>query len=287
MTDTTHGLSREIEKHTQSLTDPAGKNVRTITEEDARWIAESRPCKLGTVYESALENEVWPLRYIRNRRTITAAEQTVLGRSHVAVIGAGGLGGYVIELLARIGIGHIAVIDRDRFDESNLNRQLLANIETIGEKKAHAAARRVASVNPAVTVYAHAVELTSENAGDIIGESRLAVDALDNLETRLVLCRYCRRLGIPMVHGAISGFEGRMMGIDPEGPDASSLFDAAGQTAETLMGTPPVAPAIIGSFQAMEAVKILLNRGRLFWGRMLYADLENGRIDEFAFSPSE
>ncbi len=282
-------LADAIRKRAGSVTDAAGKTVRTISISDAKSAAsegKAQDIPIGDVYCRALEEEIWPLCYIRNRGSISSQEQLRLAQSRVTIVGAGGLGGYVIELLARIGIGFLAVIDSDGFDESNLNRQLLSDLDAIGRNKADRAKQRVKAVNPAVSVAAHAVRMTEENALTLLEGCHAAVDGLDNLESRRLLHSTCRLLHIPMIHGTISGFEGRLMTLFPEDPPREDLFDADGEaTAESILGTPPLAPAVIGSLQAMEVIKVLLGRGQPFQGKMLWADLENGLLEPFSFSP--
>ncbi len=277
-------LENSIDVSVKTITDPAGKDASVIFEADAIAISKTHQCMLKDVYALAMGKNIWPMRYIRNRGSIGINEQIKLARSRIAVIGAGGLGGYAIELLARIGIGGLTIVDCGRFDESNLNRQLLSNTAAVGNEKATMAAQRVAGVNPAVDVTAHAVSLAKDNAESLVYGCDLTIDALDNMETRRILYDVCRRHNIPLVHGAISGFEGRIMGIFPDDPYIRALFDSDAQPgAETVLGTPAIVPAVIASLQVMEALKILLSRGRGFRKKMLYADLENGHFDEFTF----
>ena len=287
--DSRSGLTDTIRKRAVRVTDAAGNVVQAIAIADAKSAASegnAGDVPIGDVYCRALEEEIWPLCYIRNRGSISSREQLRLAQSRVAIVGAGGLGGYVIELLARVGIGFLAVIDSDGFDESNLNRQLLSDLSTMGRNKADMAKQRIEAINPAVSVSAHAVRMTDENATALLEGCHAAVDCLDNLESRSLLYNTCRLLHIPMIHGTISGFEGRLMTLLPEDPLREDLFDAGGgATAESVMGTPPIAPAVIGSLQAMEVIKVLLGRGRPFQGRMLWADLENGVLEPFSFSP--
>lgn len=277
-------LENSIDASAKTITDPAGRNASVIYESDAIRIAAFHERSRKAVYLAALAKNIWPVRYIRNRDTISIDGQKKLSQSRVAIIGAGGLGGYVIELLARTGIGRITVVDGGCFDESNLNRQLLADTTVIGRNKASVAAERIDRINPAVAVDLHAVYLDGGNAEGLLGGCDLVVDALDNMETRRVLKKTCCALNIPLVHGAVSGFEGRIMGLFPDDPDIGALFEnGEGPAAEALMGTPAVAPAVIASLQAMEALKILLGRGRQFRKTMLYADLENGSFQDFTF----
>ncbi len=284
MNEINDSLESTIKKSATTITDTGGKTISVIVESKAADLAGRHDCSLGRVYLTAMAKSIWPLRYIRNRESLAIDDQIQLAQSRVAVIGAGGLGGYVLLLLARTGIGHLTIIDGDRFEESNLNRQILADTSAIGREKAPAAADKIAMINPAVTVEPHAVRITKDNAADLIGDCHIIIDALDNMETRRVVHNTCRNRNIPLVHGAISGFEGRLMSIFPEDPPVNALFEGSETpAAEAILGTSAIAPAVIGSLQAMETIKIILKRGRVFRNQMLYADLENGRFNEFTF----
>ena len=149
-----------------------------------------------------------PQRYLRNAGTIGVAGQLRLLRAKVAVIGAGGLGGHVIELLARQGVGCLLVMDGDCFTRHNLNRQILATEENLGQNKAVAAAARVAAINPDVEVIAVPELLTSTNGSRWLAGSDVIVDALDSLNSRRILFQAAQTLAIPVVHGASFDFFG-------------------------------------------------------------------------------
>ena len=238
------------------------------------------------IYTEALRLGVYPCRYLRNRDLLSAAEQLRLAEAQVAVAGAGGLGGQVIILLARLGVGRLIVADSDRFDETNLNRQALSNQQTLKRFKTEVAAESVASINPGVKVIPRQVKLEASGIDEILAGAEVVVDALDNVPDRLILEAACQRLGIPMVHGAIAGFEGRMMTIFPGDLGLKVLYGSGElldkkESPEAILGTPAVTAAWMGTLQAMEVLKVLLKRGRLFRGTMAYFDLENGRFEEF------
>ena len=153
---------------------------------------------LAQVEEAALAAGILPARYQRNRRTISTENQLLLFRSRVAVLGCGGLGGYVVEELARLGVGHIVAIDPDVFEEHNLNRQLLSSIAWLGRPKAQAAFERVAEINPAVTVTAKQVAYAHENGIEPLQGAQVVVDALDSIPTRMALCQTCLELKVPL-----------------------------------------------------------------------------------------
>jgi molybdopterin/thiamine biosynthesis adenylyltransferase len=160
--------------------------------------------------------------------------------------------------------------------------------ETLGEPKARAAAEAVASINPGVQVIPHPVRIDAGVIEGILAGSDVVVDGLDNVPDRLLLQEAANRLGIPMVHGALAGFEGRIMTVLPGDAGVKQLYGEAASGAdpdrpEAVLGVPAVTAALIGTFQAMEVLKILLGRGSLFRNAMAYMDLENGRLEEFRF----
>lgn len=145
-------------------------------------------------------------RYFRNVPALSEAECQCLRGKKVLVVGCGGLGGYIIEMLARIGVGTIRAVDGDRFEVTNLNRQLLSTPSVLGIPKAETAAARIAQVNPDVISEAHCVYLDQSNADELISGCDLVMDALDNIESRRLLAERCEMLGVPLVFGAISGW---------------------------------------------------------------------------------
>lgn len=287
-----NGLKNDISRSSGIYRDPAGREIRVISEADGMRLAAHHKITPRQVHLSAMHENIWPLRYVRNRESLSPADQMKLLQARVATIGAGGLGGYVLQLLARIGIGTLVAADPDCFEESNLNRQALARTETLGRRKTEIVAEELARINPGVDCIVHPVRITAEYIDGILQECDVAVDALDNPSDRQILQASCARLHIPIVHGALAGFEGRVMTILPEDAGLGVLQPPPenGETetfAESLMGTPAIAPAFIASMQAMEVIKIVIGRGRLFRRRMFYADLENGRFDEFMMAQNE
>ncbi|MFP3981009.1 MAG: HesA/MoeB/ThiF family protein [Desulfobacterales bacterium] len=282
-------LTAMIANRAQTAADPAQRSLRVIGESGAQEICRQSGKNLGEIYAAALQSNIWPMRYLRNNSILSARDQLKLAQSCVAVIGAGGLGGHVITILARMGIGKLCVADPDTFEASNLNRQVLAAAETLGTNKAAAAKNMLAAVNPAVTVRSFPRRLDKDNAAQILAGANTAVDALDSVSDRLVLARACRTAGIPLVHAAIAGFEGQIMTIYPQDPGLERIYGETQEafepaaSPEAVMGVPGVTPAVLASLQAMETIKILLGRGRSLRNRMLYVDLENAGFQEFSF----
>jgi molybdopterin-synthase adenylyltransferase len=282
------GTEERIRERSKRITDPAGREMDILEDNSACEMAWQLGLGLHEIYSEALRLGIYPYRYIRNVDILSAPEQLRLAESRVAVVGAGGLGGQVILLLARVGVGTLVVADCDLFDETNLNRQALCVKETLGEPKARAAAQAVAEINPGIRVIAHQMRLTADVIDGVLAGCDVVVDGLDNAPDRLVLQEAAGRLGIPMVHGALAGFEGRVMTVVPGDAGVKQLYGEAASGAdpdrpEALLGVPAVTAALIGTLQAMEVLKILLKRGSVFRNVMAYCDLENGRIELFRF----
>ena len=271
------------------ISGPAGGVVSVLNQKDAARLSNKFNIRLNDLYIEAMDQGVWPLCYVRNQSTFSLSDQRFLAKSTIAVIGAGGLGGHVISLLARMGIGSLIIVDPDAFDETNLNRQPFATMETLGIPKARAVKKHLESINPAVAVIPHELKLTNSNFNEILTGADIVVDCLDSISDRLVLQDAAQKLNIPLVHGALAGFEGQIMTIYPEDPGLKTIYAApasleAGQPSpESILGVPAITPSMIGSFQAMEVVKILLKRGRVMRKKMVYLDLDYFSLDEFSF----
>lgn len=222
-----------------------------------------------------LEAGLLPARYQRNRQGISTAQQLKLHRARVAVIGCGGLGGYVIEELARLGVGTLVAVDPDVFEEHNLNRQLLSTPEQLGKGKAGMAAARVAQINPAVCVLAQDVAFGPANAAQLLHGCDLAVDALDSIRVRLELAESCELLEIPMVHGAIAGWYGQVFTQFPGEKHLQRIYahGVDGKGAEKTLGNPSFTPALVASLEVAEVCKILIGAGEPLRGRKLIIDL--------------
>lgn len=238
---------------------------------------------LGAVEEAALCAGILPSRYQRNRSTLSVSDQLVLRRSRVAVIGCGGLGGYIVEQLARVGVGEIVAVDPDRFEEHNLNRQLLSTTENLGALKAEAAVKRAAAVNPAVTVFPVTEAFDQKNGYGILSGCSLALDALDNIKGRLELASVCSDMSIPLVHGAICGWYGQ---VATQMPGHNTLEKVYGNSQgnkglETRMGNPAFTPAVVASIQVAEAVKVLLKKDGILAGRVLHINLLDMDVETF------
>lgn len=213
-------------------------------------------------------------RYDRNMMTLTPEENEGLKHKRVCVVGCGGLGGYIIEMLGRLGVGHITAIDGDVFEDSNLNRQLLSTEEVIGKSKALQASYRMKSVNSEIEVTPIVAFVTGENVEDIIKGHDVVVDALDNIDTRLILETACEEADIPLVHGAIAGWYAQITTVFPGDRSLSRLYGKQrGKGIEKELGNPSFTPALAASIEVSEVVKLLIGRGEVLRKRMLFANV--------------
>jgi molybdopterin/thiamine biosynthesis adenylyltransferase len=257
--------------------------IRIIHLAQVRELAVAFGCPIREVELAALEAGVVPWRYLRNLGTVGMEGQARLLRAAVAVVGLGGLGGYVAEALARMGVGRLILIDGDVFEEHNLNRQVLSTEGRLGDSKAQTAKQHIAEINGAVEVTAQATVLTRENLPTLLAGADVIVDGLDRLPTRLMLQEGAQALGIPLVHGSIAGFLGQVMTIFPGDPGLRGLYGEADglpeRGLEAQLGTPAATPMAVAAWEAQEAVKVLLGRGKLLRNRLLVMDMESGTVE--------
>lgn len=226
---------------------------------------------------------LWPESLIRNRGALKDEEQQRLINAHVAVCGCGGLGGQVIESLARIGIGHLTIIDPDNFSPSNLNRQLGALRETMGKSKTDILAARIRQIHPHCKVNAYAEDFRTTEP---LADTEVVVDCLDSVDARLELAAVCAGKNIAMVHGAVNGWYGQV-GVQLPGKDL--LAKLYGKRAKTP-SPPPVlsfTPALVASLQAAETVKLLLGIPSRLSRGWLNIDLRYGDFDFCEFIEQE
>lgn len=208
---------------------------------------------------------------------VGVAGQAKLLASKVLLLGAGGLGSAAALYLAAAGVGTIGIVDMDEVDASNLQRQILHNIDRIGDRKVDSAKKTLTMLNPDVNVVTYDTRLEASNILDIISGYDVIVDGADNFPSRYVLNDASVKLGIPVVHGSIFRFEGMVTVFDPKnGPTYRDMVpqpppaELAPSCAEA--GVLGVLPGIVGSIQALETIKLLLAIGESLVGRILSID---------------
>ena len=231
----------------------------------------------------ALEHGVVPERYVRNMKTFSPQDQVALLKAQVSVVGLGGLGGTVVEILSRLGIGTLNVIDGDTFEESNLNRQFLSTPRMMAKSKADAAERRIKEINPSITVKQHSQFLDQDNGLDLLGRPEVIVDCLDNLKTRFILERLCRQIGSPLVSAAVAGSSGHVTTIYPQDQGLKLIYGDPAKTpahgAEASLGTVPYSVTFLAALECAEIVKIIQHKGSLLRNKLLVADLNDAVFD--------
>jgi molybdopterin/thiamine biosynthesis adenylyltransferase len=223
--------------------------------------AEALACSLGHM----------PARYRYNEGTLGCLGQQCLLEATAMVVGLGGLGGYVLEQLARCGLGRLIAVDRDRFEVTNLNRQLLADHVSIGRPKVQAAGERVAAINPGVECIGHEMRVEDLPEGAYDGVE-LIFDCLDQVPSRLHLEEAGTRLNIPIVHGAIGGWYGQVALVAPASGVLTALYGTKEAGIEKNLGNPTFTPAVTASLMVSEGVKVLLGKP-LRQGGVLFVDL--------------
>ncbi len=239
-----------------------------------RWKDEGREWTMPRTLDPAQRN-----RYHRHLLLPEVGEegQLELLAAKVLLLGAGGLGSPAALYLAAAGVGTIGIVDMDVVDESNLQRQLLHNIERVGMRKVDSARETLRLLNPDVDVRTHDVRLAADNVVDLLGQYDLVIDGADNFPSRYLLNDASLKTGTPVVHGSIFRFEGQATVFVPyEGPCYRCMIpeppppDLAPSCAEA--GVLGVLPGIIGSIQALEAMKLILGVGDSLAGRLLAYD---------------
>ena len=209
-------------------------------------------------------------RFSANIPAITAEEQALLRKKHVLVAGCGGIGNYVIEYLARAGVGRITAVDSDVFEESNLNRQLYATAATLGKNKVTAAAERVREIAPGTAFDFWLSRLRGSTAPSALRGKDLVLDALDSIEDRLMLEEACGEAGLCLVHGAVAGWLAQAMTVSPGSGSLRTFYEnnAAPATHAVLS----FAPALCAAVQAAEALKLLCGRAPSLEDKLLCFD---------------
>ena len=215
-------------------------------------------------------------RYARNIPSLTKAECEILKNKRVLVVGCGGLGGHIIDQLARIGVGFLRVVDGDVFEASNLNRQLLSSVPLLGVSKAKAAADHIARVNPDITIDAAETFLTNNNVSELLESCDIVMDALDNIPSRKILAAACKKANIPYIYGAIQGWVAQAAISMPEDHLIDTLYPEEIEIRDKSVLS--FTPALCASIQVSLCIKLLLGRS-VETGTVYYFDLLNQEFE--------
>lgn len=266
-----------------------GTPCRVIADQKAMRLAAEVGLPGWQVEVRALEKDILPDRYLRNRKTLSMADQIRLLNARVCIVGLGGLGGLVAESLTRMGIGRLKLVDGDGFETHNLNRQLLGTTDTVGASKADAAYRRVAAIHPGIEVAVIGENLTPGNALEILGGCDLAVDCLDNIPSRFALASTAAKTAIPMVSAAVAGLSGHVTTLFPDGPGLEILYGPPDthqsfKGEETRLGCLAPTVNLMASLECAEVLKVLLDRPGSLKNRLLVVDLNDYTFETLALS---
>ena len=239
-----------------------------------KWKSEGRPWETPRALDVRQRN-----RYQRHLSLPEVGEkgQQKLLEAKVLLLGAGGLGSPAAMYLAAAGVGTIGIIDMDVVDESNLQRQVIHNTERVGQRKVDSARQTITSLNPDIDVVTFDTRLGADNILEVLSGWDAVIDGADNFPSRYLLNDASVKLGIPVVHGSIFRFEGQVTIFDPlQGPTYRDYVpvppppELAPSCAEA--GVLGVLPGVIGSIQALETIKVILNLGDSLRGRILAFD---------------
>lgn len=262
-------------------------DVRSLAGGFSAWKAAGLPVETPPQLDAAQRE--------RYRRHLTMPEvgeagQHRLLRSRVALIGAGGLGSPIALYLAAAGVGRLTLIDDDKVERSNLQRQILHAESRLGQRKVDSGRAALLDLNPTIEVVAHDARLEAGNVLDLLSGHDVVVDGSDNLPTRYLVNDACVKLGVPNVYGAIFRFEGQVSVFGGATPGARPCYrclfpepppaEYAPSCAEA--GVLGVLPGVIGTIMAAETIKLLLGLGEPLAGRLLLYDGLRGEFNEIA-----
>jgi molybdopterin/thiamine biosynthesis adenylyltransferase len=277
-------LSGSLERAIQDLARPRplpwGGDGPVLDAPDVAALAEEFGLPGHEVEAVALDRDVTPARYLRNRRSIGRTDQIRLLRARVAQVGLGGLGGSLLEQFLRLGVGTLRAADGDAFEASNLNRQALATLKGLGRDKTDAARLRAAAVNPSISLETRTEYLTPEPLPDFLDGFDVAVDALGGLAMRGSLQQAAAGAGIPLVTGALAGWTGYVAVVLPGQIGPAELM-GLDNGAEEQLGCPAPAVNLVASLMASETVNALTGAPTLA-GKMLVADLRSYTFETFS-----
>lgn len=282
-------IAHLLQQRARWETAPDGKSYRFLLLEESLSLARKLKLPRRDLEIAALEAGIIPERYRGNISLFGPGGQLKLLRSRVGLLGAGGLGGYAVELLARLGVGSLIVVDDDSFTADNLNRQLYAVERTLGSSKAELAVRRVREINGAVEAEAHRCRGGALNLPRLLRGCDLVLDCLDNIPSRFALEEACQKLKIPLVHGAIEGFMGQVAVIRPGKPLLATIYGRRdlqrSDRGLEVSPAPSFTPALVAARQTAEAVKLLVDLAGSADPVLLLIDLFSGEVSRIALAP--
>jgi molybdopterin-synthase adenylyltransferase len=265
-----------------TMADPLGDSQLVV--EDAallKW-AESNGMSPRSAAIEAIRRRIVPIRYAKNLHSLSLAEQRRICEGRVLVCGCGGLGGVLINLLARAGVGALRLLDGGVFVPSHLNRQWLCDTQVLSHPKAEVAGARIRSINPLIEVEVISTFMDEHNAESFVEGMDLVIDALDDLAGHFLLGETAKRMKVPFIYAAAVGWWGQISTFLPESfLDMHSVYGHEEEQDEPddMMGVLGPGPAVIGGLAAFEAIRLLSGRNSAYADQLCYLDGESGRMD--------
>lgn len=285
-----NSLITHIDPLTDTSSDEDGATLRTISIVTTQQLSQKLGIAPKQIEIEALRHNIVPTRYLRNQKSMNCSDQIRLLNAKISVVGLGGLGGLVVEALARIGVGHLQLIDGDRFEDHNLNRQLFSTQQSIGQSKADAAALRVKEINTAIDVQVTNRFLNDQNGVELIQASHVVIDCLDNITSRFDLESAAKISRIPLVSAAVAGLTGHVTTVFPQDKGLTQIYGARpgarhAKGAEATLGCLPQSVFVIAALESAEAVKILLgNTKDVLRNKLCVVDLTNNIFEVLVLS---
>lgn len=261
-------------------------DVRSVAGGFNRWKDEGLPFTVPDLADADARQ-----RYARQivLPEVGEAGQGKLERARVLLVGAGGLGSPAALYLAAAGVGTLGLVDHDRVDRSNLQRQVLHRDDRVGQAKTESARATLEALNPRIAVRTHDLRLAADNVEQVLGDYDIVVDGSDNFPTRYLVNDACVKLGLPNVYGAVQGFEGQVAVFGAGGRPCYRCLYAAPPPPESAppcseAGVLGVVPGVVGMLQALEVLKLVLGFGEPLIGRLLLFDARRSRLRELGLS---
>ena len=292
MKDMPRTFDEYLSEQTEQCQMPDGTSYKSVSRDAVLHLTREYGASPLRVEVAALRRGCIPERYVRNFKAFSFEEQIRLLESRVLLVGLGGLGGGVLELLLRTGVGTITAADHDRFEESNLNRQLLSITGRLDVSKAEAARERASQVNPSAEFIALDEYLEFPRMLELARDADVVVDALGGLDSRPALWKAAERAGRPLISAAVAGESGCVGAFYPGGPGPAPLFgsangegdrNGAAKAAENVLGTQAGCVHFAASLQASETVRLLRFPEKETEDRVLFFDLRDLSFDNVRF----
>jgi molybdopterin/thiamine biosynthesis adenylyltransferase len=210
--------------------------------------------------------------YSRNMGILNQEEFLIVKKTKILVVGAGGLGGYIASSLVRLGVEQIIIIDFDNFEKSNLNRQIFSSTQTLNKSKVEVTKEKLLEINPSAKIKIMHLRYDNNIDKNLYNNIDIVFDAVDNIETKLLLEDHCTIYNKPLVHGAIGGWYGQMGIILPNAYILKDIYKDKVSGVEKILKSPTFIPGIVGNMMISEFLKFILKKESLV-NKILFIDV--------------